>query len=102
MDLVRDDNDKFIDTDEHKDNVSPSVDLIPLARAANSLRGWQLSSYKGPSISTRLNNGHDDDDSERVDDSDGDGGFGVGDDIGDISDDMDVKVDEDKDGSKPE
>ena len=62
MDLVRDDNDKFIDTDEHKDNVSPSVDLIPLARAANSLRGWQLSSYKGPSISTRSNNGHDDDD----------------------------------------
>ena len=57
---MRDDNDKFIDTDEHKDNVSPSVDLIPLARAANSLRGWQLSSYKGPSISTRSNNGHGD------------------------------------------
>ena len=59
---MRDDNDKFIDTDEHKDNVSPSVDLIPLARAANSLRGWQLSSYKGPSISTRSDDGHDGDD----------------------------------------
>ena len=74
----------LIDKDEHKDNdkdnVSPSVDLIPLARAANSLRGWQLSSYKGPSISTRSNNGHDDDDDDSDGDGDGDGGFGVGDD----------------------
>ena len=31
-------------------NDLTDVDLIPLARAANSLRGWQLSSYNGLSL----------------------------------------------------
>ena len=33
-------------------NDLTDVDLIPLARAANSLRGWQLSSYNGLSLYT--------------------------------------------------
>ena len=31
-------------------NDLTNANLIPLARAANSLRGWQLSSYKVPSL----------------------------------------------------